>query len=109
MKVLLDNNVPAYLLDLFESHQATTAFREGWHEHSNGKLLTEAESHGFEVLVTMDAGFQYQQNLAGLKIGIAILRPTGQQRASVILVCEHLLQVLEGIAPGEVVSIQEPR
>jgi hypothetical protein len=40
----------------------------------NGELLDAAEAAGFDVLVTLDRGFRYEQNLAGRKIAVVIFR-----------------------------------
>ncbi len=65
MKILFDNNVPTYLLSVFPG--STTAYREGWHELTNGKLLATAEGAGFTLLITLDRGFDTQQTLSGLR------------------------------------------
>ena len=39
-----------------------------------GELLDAAEAAGFDVLVTVDRGFRYEQNLAGRKIAVVIFR-----------------------------------
>lgn len=40
----------------------------------NGDLLNAAKSAGFEVSLTVDRGFEYEQNLAGRRIAVVILR-----------------------------------
>lgn len=50
-----------------------TAAELGWHRLANGKLLDAAEADGFDVFVTADKGFQFQQNLAMRRIGIVVL------------------------------------
>ena len=53
-----------------------TAFERGWAHFANGVLIREAEAAGFELYVTTDKNLQYQQNLAGRRIAIAVLWTT---------------------------------
>ena len=83
MKVLFDNNVPAPLRRHLVGHVVRTARKMGWHEWSNGALLTIAEQGGFDVLVTADQNLSYQQNLTGRRLPLVVLStndwPTIQQ------------------------------
>jgi hypothetical protein len=82
MLVLFDNGTPRTLArHLIDHHTVTEARARGWEELDNGELLSNAESAGFDVLVTTDKNLSYQQNLAGRKIAIVVL---GQGRWSLI-------------------------
>ncbi len=65
--------MPAPLRHDLPNHDITLAAERGWEGLKNGDLLSAAEAAGFEVLVTVDKKLRYQQNLAGRRIGIAIL------------------------------------
>ncbi|MEQ1932896.1 MAG: DUF5615 family PIN-like protein [Fimbriimonadaceae bacterium] len=104
MKILFDNNVPLYLLSTFPG--ASTAYREGWHELSNGRLLETAESAGFTLLITLDRGFQTQQTISGRSISVAILKPPEQSRDSFLRVAEVLLAGLDKLGSGMVLSFE---
>ena len=73
MRILLDQNTPAPLRYALIGHQVETAYERGWSELSNGKLIAEAESAGFDVLITSDQSIPYQQNWSGRKLGLLIL------------------------------------
>jgi len=45
----------------------------GFRGLENGDLLTAAEASKFDVLLTVDRGFEYEQNLGGRQIAILIL------------------------------------
>jgi hypothetical protein len=45
----------------------------GWEAASNGDLITAAENHGFDILLTTDKNLQYQQNMAARRIAIVVL------------------------------------
>lgn len=74
MKVLLDESVPRRLASVFpESFRTRTVQQMGWAGCSNGELLRLATDHGFDVLVTVDQGFAYQQNVRSLPIPVVIM------------------------------------
>ena len=72
MKVLLDECVPRKLKNSPMDHDWQTVPDAGFAGKKNGDLLSLAEHSGFEVLLTMDKGVQYEQNLSGRRIAIII-------------------------------------
>ena len=44
----------------------------GWAGSANGDLLRLAAAGGFDALITVDRGFEYQQNVTGLPIPVII-------------------------------------
>lgn len=104
MRVLFDHNVPAYLLPLFPG--ASTAYQAGWHELSNGDLLTVANEAGFGLFITLDRGFREQQNVAGSAISIAILEPAGQSRTEITAAAEALAAAIPQIESGTVITFR---
>jgi len=105
MLVLFDNVVPRTLARyLIERHTVTEARVRGWAELENGKLLSEAEAAGFEVLVTTDKNLSYQHTLKGRKIAVVML---GQGRWTLIL--PHVAQVVEAVnaaTPGSFAEVE---
>lgn len=74
MKVLLDESVPRRLGAAFpESFEVHTVRQMGWAGYLNGRLLRLAADHGFGALVTVDRGFEYEQNLDELPIPVVIM------------------------------------
>ena len=45
----------------------------GWAGCGNGELLRRAADHGFDCIITVDQGFEYQQNVANLPIPVVIM------------------------------------
>ena len=80
MRVLFDQGTPAPLRKHLGSHKVSTAYELGWGNLENGALLQQAESHGFEVLVTTDQNLKYQQNLGNRKIAVVVLSTTSWPR-----------------------------
>lgn len=74
MKLLLDESVPKRLGSFFpDEFEVRTVQQMGWTGSSNGDLLRLASAHGFYVLITVDRGIEYQQNLAYLTIPVIIM------------------------------------
>jgi hypothetical protein len=71
----------------------------------NGDLLNAAESAGFDVLLTVDRGFEYQQNLAGRRIAVVILRTKSIALEKLLRIVPACLARLDSIQPGEVATI----
>ena len=76
MRVLLDENLPHKLRTGLLGHEVMTASYMGWNGIANGRLLSLAESHGIDVLVTGDNNIAYQQSMAGRTISVVTLSAT---------------------------------
>lgn len=85
MRVLFDQGTPAPLRNHLSGHQVSTAYEMGWGSLKNGELLEQAQSLGFEVLVTTDQNLKYQQNLAKRQIAIVVLSTTSWPRIQKVL------------------------
>ncbi len=72
MRVLLDECVNEGLRRYFPHHDCQTARHAGLAGLENGELLTAAENAKFDVVLTVDRGFEYQQNLQQRKIAVII-------------------------------------
>jgi hypothetical protein len=64
MRVLLDECVPRRFQYYLTGRDCRTVPQAGFAGRSNGELLALAESAGFDVLLTVDRGISYQQNLS---------------------------------------------
>lgn len=89
MKILFDQGTPVPLRNTLTEHHVETAFECGWQQLSNGDLLSAAEEHGFDLLITTDQNLKYQQDLRERKISIIVLLSTSwpriQQHSAAIL------------------------
>ena len=61
MRLLLDECVSAGLRSYLAGHDCHTARYAGFAGLENGQLLTAAEAAKFDVVLTVDRGFEYQQ------------------------------------------------
>ena len=70
MRVLRDECMDERFRRSFPDHDCQTVKYAGFAGRKNGALLDAAEAAKFDVLLTVDRGFEYEQNLAGRKIAI---------------------------------------
>jgi len=60
MKLLLDENLPHKLRQFLPGHDVFTVSFMGWGGLKNGRLLANALAAGFEVILTVDSGIEYE-------------------------------------------------
>jgi predicted nuclease of predicted toxin-antitoxin system len=103
MKVLIDECAPRALKQTLAGagHECFTVQEAGWSGKVNGDLLALAEAK-FDVLVTLDTNLEYQQNLAGRKIAIVILRARSNRLVDLRPHFPAIANVLRSINPGEI-------
>ena len=104
MKLLLDESLPRRLKSLFADHEACTVPEMGWQGTKNGELIRLAASE-FEVFVTADQNLQYQQNLAGVDIGVIVMAAHTNRLDDLRPLVPAVLHALESIRPGDVVRV----
>ncbi len=74
MKLLFDESVPSRLGSFFpDGFEVLTVRQMGWTGSSNGDLLRLTSAYGLDVLITVDRGIEYQQNLAYLTISVIMI------------------------------------
>ncbi|HEV2963460.1 MAG TPA: hypothetical protein VG649_16655 [Candidatus Angelobacter sp.] len=72
----------------------------------NGDLLDVAEEAGFDLLLTTDKNFPFQQNLSKRKIAIVAL---GKNRWSLVkLKLELIVEAVNSATPGSYTMIEIP-
>jgi len=76
MDVILDENLPRPLKEIFPNHTVTTVQEQGLAGALNGALLLRLESD-FDVFIAADKNLRYQQNLSGRSVSILEL-PTNR-------------------------------
>ena len=65
----------------------------GWADSKNGELLVLAAASGFDALVTVDRGFEHEQNADDLPVPVVI-----------VIAARNRLQELRPLVPG-IVSV----
>ena len=105
MRILLDECVNHRLRDYLPGHDCQSARYAGFGGMKNGELLDAAQAANFEVLLTVDRGIAYQQDLNRRNIAIVILHAKSIQLSDLISLMPVCLNHLKLIQPGQIVSI----
>ena len=104
MKLLIDECLPRALKRLLAEHECRTVQEMSWSGKQNGVLLLLAEKE-FDVLVTIDQGMEYEQNLANRTIALLVLRARSNQIEDLMPVIPAALTALRDIQPGQIVRV----
>ena len=59
MRILFDHCTPAPLRRYLSEHSVDTAYELGWETLRNGALLDLAESHGYQILGSVDNSYYF--------------------------------------------------
>ena len=105
MRVLLDECVDEGLRKYLTGHDCQTARYAGFAGLENGDLLAAAEDAKFDVVLTVDRGFEYQQNLRHRRIAVLIFCGESVLLEDLIPHMPACLARLESIRPGQLVRI----
>jgi hypothetical protein len=106
-KVLLDEGVPHGVRGWLTDHEVVTVQWLGWDGIKNGQLLTSAKNQGFEVIITADQQWPYQQNLPEHHVGIIVITNSNWLLLrSNTVVREALLVAVEVVQPGEISVVE---
>jgi len=76
-----------------------TVQTEGWAGIEHGELLQSAADAGYDALVTVDAGFECQQNLARLPLSVLLLRARSNRLEDLEPLNPEALNQLRDAAP----------
>jgi len=105
MRVLLDECVDEQLRHHLPGHDCQTARYAGFAGLENGELLKQAEATKFDVLLTVDRGFEYQQNLVDRQIAVIVFCGNSVLFEDLLPLMTACLDRLKIIRPGEVIRI----
>jgi hypothetical protein len=100
VRVLLDEQVPVDLAAALEGHSVDTVVRRGWTGITNGDLLRRMAAE-YDVLVTMDRGIEFQQNLATVSVAILLVRAPSNRMVHLLPLAPAILEALPVLKPGE--------
>ncbi len=101
MRILLDHNLDWRLKRLLPGHEVATAAEMGWEEAPDGDLIPVAEAE-FDVLLTGDKNFSYQQNLRGHAIALVVLVAWRNTLKTMAPLMPQVLALLPTVEPGQV-------
>jgi len=106
MRILLDECIDERFRTFLPGHDCQTARYAGLAGLKNGDLLTAAETVKFDVFLTVDQGFEYQQNLTARKLAIIIFKAKTNRLKELLPLVPSCLSHMESIQPGQVVTIE---
>ena len=104
MKLLLDECVPEMIGDALVGHQVFTIEDAGLKGFTNGALL-KAAAESFDVLLTIDRGFEYQQNLRTLPVAVVLILAPSNRIVDLVPQMPDVLRALEQISPCEFIKV----
>jgi predicted nuclease of predicted toxin-antitoxin system len=106
MKLLLDECVPRRLKSSLSTaqHDCVTVPEAGFVGKTNGELLSLAEAD-FDVFITLDKGLAYQQNLAGRRIAIILVRAKSNRLVDLLPHAQACLDAIALIKPGQIIQV----
>ena len=107
MRVLFDVNTPQKLRSSLHYDEVRTAQEQGWHALANGELLRIAEAAGFDVMITADQNFAYQQNLTARRIALVVL--TTNTWSVVRQHAETIAAAVDKVTAGSYTLVEIPR
>ncbi len=105
MRILIDECIDRRLRDFLPGHECQTARYAGFGGLENGALLTAAENAKFDVLLTVDRGLEFQQDLRHRNIAIVILCAKSIRLKDLLPHIAATLVQLESIRPGQIVNV----
>nr|VFJ58540.1 MAG: hypothetical protein BECKDK2373C_GA0170839_10666 [Candidatus Kentron sp. DK] len=106
-RVLLDECVGWKLAGYITGHKVRTVRGAGWTSFRNGDLLSRAQID-FDVLVTIDRNFIYQQNLARFEIAIILLTKGYNRLKDLLPLVPQLLDAISVAEPGTALVLRCP-
>ena len=104
MRVLIDECLPRRLAAALSGVDAVTVPEAGWAGQSNGALLDLA-AREFDVLITMDRGMEFQQDLGGRDLCVVVLVAPSNRLDALAPLVPDILAALQAVRPGDVVRI----
>jgi hypothetical protein len=103
--VLLDECVPRRLRRELPGHDIRTVSEMGWSGIKNGPLLRRA-AHEFDLFLTVDQGFQYQQNMLGVDLAIIVMVAATNDIDDLRPLMPRVRETLSSASPGTIVKVQ---
>jgi predicted nuclease of predicted toxin-antitoxin system len=108
MRILIDECIDPRVKKLFLDHEVKTVHDMGWDQLADGPLLLLAQDR-FDVLVTIDRGLEFQQNLKKLRLGVIVVMVPKNQLIYYESLAAELRAAVEKARPGQVVHIMGER
>jgi len=99
MKILLDENLPHDLRHYLTGHEVFTVAYMNWKSVENGDLLLAAGDAGFDGMLTLDSGVEYEQHLAALPVAVLIIKCKSSKIDDLRPLVPEILSALSRLQP----------
>jgi hypothetical protein len=107
MRLLIDECVDPRVRLLFGDHKVSNVHEQGWDTLGDGPLLAAAQKD-FDVLLTIDGGLEFQQNLAKFQLGVVVVHAPKNQLSYYLVIQHEMLAAVERASPGKVIHVRTP-
>lgn len=104
MRLLLDECVPRALRADIVGHEVKTIAEMGWAGVKNGELLRRAAAQ-FDLLLTVDRNLEYQQNFAGVSLGVVIIHASSNDIGVLRPLIPAVLAAIPHAKPGMITHV----
>ena len=105
MRILLDECLPRRLRQDPPGHELKTVPEAGWAGQKNGDLLRLAAG-SFDVLLTVDASLEFQQNVSALAIAVVALSAPSNRLKDLQPLIPNVLELLaQRPRPGTITRV----
>jgi hypothetical protein len=101
MKILIDECIPRKFKRNLSGHDCLTVPEAALAGTENGQLLSLADERGFEVFLTIDRGFEYEQNLSSRSIAVMIVRAKSNRMSDLLRTSQRVSQHFAPLSPGD--------
>src|SRR5712671_2877608 len=98
LRLLLDECVPSPLAKEILGHEVFAMEQTVFKGLKNGDLL-RAAAVDFDVLITVDKGFEHQQNLSSLPMSVLLLSSRSNKLEPLQRLIPAALEALESLSP----------
>ena len=105
MRIFIDACIDPRVREAFPDHEVRTAVELGWHRLKDSALVEFLQDQ-FDVLVTIDQGFEHQQNLKTLRFGLLIIHVYQNKVKFYRPLFEQMRVAVTQLRPGEVIHIR---
>ena len=105
MKVLLDQCLPVRLRHLLHTHDVQTVRFKGWDGVKNGELIQLAAVDGFDAIITLDRGMQFEHDISKLPLGILVVRSKSSRYSDLAPLITNIDAALSSLKPGNLMVI----
>lgn len=106
MRVLLDENLPAFFRRHFPKHTVESVIDLRWKGIRNGELLRRAEGQ-FDALLTTDQNLEFQHQITKFSFAVIVLRAHTIDFKILEPLMPRVVELLLSVKPGQAYHVDE--